>query len=155
MRDPYHDRICTATDAMVIVTTNAQLYQEKWDPTSIVFNATLNYGESAMRSNVVGFVAAAALLTSVGIANAGSPVKLTDGQLDNITAGSAFAAANVATTGALNFAGAVNTAVGANLAAMASPSAVGTAVTADLAAAGAFNNLLAASTSAAIIAGKP
>jgi hypothetical protein len=43
MRDPYHDRICTATDAMVIVTTNAQLYQEKWDPTSIVFNATLNY----------------------------------------------------------------------------------------------------------------
>jgi hypothetical protein len=120
-----------------------------------MFNAMLNYGESAMRDNVVGFVAAAALLTSVGTANAGSPVKLTDGQLDNITAGSAFAAANVATTGALNFAGAVNTAVGANLAAMASPSAVGTAVTADLAAAGAFNNLLAASTSAAIIAGKP
>ena len=120
-----------------------------------MFNAMLNYGESAMRDDVVGFVAAAALFTSVGIANAGSPAKLTDGQLDNVTAGSAFAAANVATTGALNFAGAVNTAVGANLAAMTSPSAVGTAVTADLAAAGAFNNLLAASTSAAIIAGKP
>ena len=108
-----------------------------------------------MRNSVVGFVTAAALLTSVGIANAGTPVKLTDGQLDNITAGSGLAAANVATTGALNFAGAVNTAVGANLAVATSPSAVGTAVTADLAVAGAFNNLLAASTSAAIIAGRP
>ena len=108
-----------------------------------------------MRSNVVGFVAAAALLTSVGIANAGSPVKLTDGQLDNITAGSAYAAATVATTGALNYAGAVNTAVAANLAAMANPSAVGLAVGADLGAAAAFNNLVAASTSAAIIAATP
>ena len=74
-----------------------------------------------MRSNVVGLVAAAALLASVGIANAKSPVKLTDGQLDNITAGasptSAALAANVATAGALNYAGAVNTAVAANLAA--------------------------------------
>ena len=112
-----------------------------------------------MRSNVVGLVAAAALLASVGIANAKSPVKLTDGQLDDITAGasatSAALAASVATTGALNFAGAVNTAVAANLAAMANPSAVGTAVGADLGAAGAFNNLLAASTSAAIIAATP
>jgi hypothetical protein len=61
-----------------------------------------------MRSNVVGLVAAA-LLASVGIANAKSPVKLTDGQLDDITAGasptSASLAASVATTGALNFAG--------------------------------------------------
>ena len=112
-----------------------------------------------MRSNVVGLVAAAALFASVGIANAKSPVKLTDGQLDNITAGaspaSAVLAANVATAGALNYAGAVNTAVAANLAATASPSAVGTAVAADLGAAAAYNNLVAASTSAAIIAGTP
>src|SRR6202030_3726043 len=114
---------------------------------------------SSMRSNVVGLVAAAALLASVGIANAEGAVKLTDGQLDKITAGasltSASLAASVATTGALNFAGAVNTAVAANLAAMANPSAVGLAVGADLGAAGAFNNLLAASTSAAIIATTP
>jgi hypothetical protein len=45
--------------------------------------------------------------------------------------------------------------VAANLAAMANPSAVGLAVGADLGAAGAFNNLLAASTSAAIIAATP
>jgi hypothetical protein len=112
-----------------------------------------------MRGKVVGLVAAAALLASIGIANAKSPVKLTDGQLDNITAGasptSAYLAANVATTGALNFAGAVNTAVAANLAATVSPSAVGTAVAADLGAAAAFNNLVAASTSAAIIAATP
>jgi hypothetical protein len=111
-----------------------------------------------MSGKVVGLVAAAALLASVGIANAEGPVKLTDGQLDKITAGasptSASVAANVATTG-LNFAGAVNTAVAANLAATASPSAVGTAVAADLGAAAAFNNLVAASTSAAIIAGTP
>ena len=95
-----------------------------------------------MRGKVVGLVAAAALLASIGIANAKSPVKLTDGQLDKITAGasptSASVAANVATTGALNFAGAVNTAVAA-----------------DLGAAAAFNNLVAASTSAAIIAATP
>ena len=108
-----------------------------------------------MRSNVVGLVAAATLLTSISIANAEAPVKLADGQLDNITGGSATMAANVATAGALNYAGAVNTAVGANLAAGASPSGVGRAVSADLATASAFNNLLAASTSAAIIAGKP
>jgi hypothetical protein len=64
---------------------------------------------SAMRSKVVGLVAAAALLASVGIANAEGPVKLT----------------------------------------------VGTAVAADLGAAAAFNNLVAASTSAAIIAATP
>jgi hypothetical protein len=100
-------------------------------------------------------LAAAALLTSVGIANAEGPVKLTEGQLDNITAGSAGEAANVATKGALNYAGAVNAAVAANLAAGASPSKIGTAVTADLATATAFNNLLSASTSAATIAGTP
>jgi hypothetical protein len=108
-----------------------------------------------MRSNVVGLVAAATLLTSISIANAKAPVKLADGQLDNITGGSASMAANVATTGALNYSGAVNTAVSANLAAAASPSAVGRAVSADLATGSAFNNLLAASTSAAIIAGRP
>src|ERR1700730_12281301 len=96
----------------------------------------------AMRSKVVGLVSAAARLPSVGIANAKSPVKLTDGQLDKITAGaslnSASLAASVATTGALNFAGAVNTAVAANLGAGAH-----------------FNNLVAASTSAAITAATP
>jgi len=41
-----------------------------------------------MRGKVVSLVAvAAALLTSVGIANAEGPVTLTDGQLDKITAG--------------------------------------------------------------------
>ena len=47
-----------------------------------------------MRSRVVGLVAAAALLASVGIANAADatanakgPVKLTDNQLDKVTAG--------------------------------------------------------------------
>jgi hypothetical protein len=112
-----------------------------------------------MRSNVVGLVAAAALFASVGIANAKTPLKLTDGQLDNITAGasptSAALAANVATAGALNYAGAVNTAVAANLAAAVDPFAVGTAVAANLGAAAAFNNLLAASTAAATIAATP
>ena len=49
-----------------------------------------------MRSRVVGLVAAAALLASVGIANAADatanakgPVKLTDNQLDKVTAGAA------------------------------------------------------------------
>ena len=69
--------------------------------------------------------------------------------------GRTFDAASVATTGALNYAGAVTAAVAANLAATASPSAVGTAVAADLGAAAAFNNLVAASTSAAIIAATP
>jgi hypothetical protein len=42
-----------------------------------------------MRGKVVGLVAGAALLASVGItnANAEGPVTLTDGQLDKITAG--------------------------------------------------------------------
>ena len=40
-----------------------------------------------MRGKVVGLVAGAALLASVGIANAKGPVTLTDGQLDKITAG--------------------------------------------------------------------
>ena len=117
-----------------------------------------------MASKVVGLVAAAALLASVGVANAEEnaaakakgPVNLTDVQLDNVTAGGNPAlAAGVATAGALNFAGAINTAVGANLTAAANPLAVGTAVAADLGAAAAFNNLLATSTAAAAIAITP
>ena len=117
-----------------------------------------------MRSKVVSLVAAAALLASGSIANAADhatanakgPVKLTDVQLDNVTAGGNPAlAAGVATAGALNFAGAVNTAVGANLTAAANPLAVGAAVAADLGTAAAFNNLLASSTAAAAIAITP
>jgi hypothetical protein len=51
-----------------------------------------------MRSRVVGLVAAAVLLASVGIANAADatanakgPVKLTDNQLDKVTAGATAA----------------------------------------------------------------
>jgi hypothetical protein len=45
-----------------------------------------------MTGKFVSFVAAAALLASIGVANAKDPVKLSDGQLDKVTAG----AANVA-----------------------------------------------------------
>ena len=117
-----------------------------------------------MGNRVVGLVAAAALLASVGAANAADhatanakgPVNLTDVQLDNVTAGGNPAlAASVATAGALNFAGAINTAVAANLTAEANPLAVGAAVAADLGTAAAFNNLLASSTAAAAIAITP
>jgi hypothetical protein len=114
---------------------------------------------STMRSRVVGLVAAAALLASVGIANAADakgPVNLTDVQLDNVTAGGNPAlAGSVALAGALNFAGAINTAVGANLTAAANPLAVGAAVTADLGTAAAFNNLVASSFAAGAIAVTP
>ena len=40
-----------------------------------------------MRGKLLGFVAAVALLVSVGVANAKDPVKLSDGQLDKVTAG--------------------------------------------------------------------
>jgi hypothetical protein len=63
--------------------------------------STLNYGESTMRDKVVGLVAAVALLASVGIANAKGPVKLTDVQLDKVTAG-ASTSASVAATQELN-----------------------------------------------------
>jgi hypothetical protein len=96
----------------------------------------------AMPSKVVGLVAAAALLASVGIANAEGPVKLTDVQLDKITAGatqtSVNVAANAAATATLNYVAAVNTAVGANVAVMA-----------------AFNNLVAADTAVAIAVAAP
>jgi hypothetical protein len=52
--------------------------------------------ESMMRSKVVGLVAAAALSASVGIANTKGPVKLTDGQLDKVTAGATQTSANLA-----------------------------------------------------------
>jgi len=55
-----------------------------------------------MGGKVVGLVAAAALLASVGIANAKGPVKLTDGQLDKITAGATQTSVNAAATQELN-----------------------------------------------------
>jgi hypothetical protein len=97
---------------------------------------------NAMPSKVVGLVAAVALLESVGIANAEGPVKLTDVQLDKITAGatqtSINAAVNVAATATVNYVAAVNTAVAANVAVM-----------------GAFNNLVAADTGVAIAIATP
>jgi hypothetical protein len=82
-----------------------------------------------MRSRVVGLVAAAALLASIGAAsaadnaaaNAKGPVKLTDNQLDKVSAGGAMdwmmapvnanVAANVAATAAVNHMVALNTAI--------------------------------------------
>jgi hypothetical protein len=43
--------------------------------------------ESTMSGKLLGLVAAAALLVSIGAANAKDPVKLADGQLDKVTAG--------------------------------------------------------------------
>jgi hypothetical protein len=51
-----------------------------------------------MHSNVFSFVAVAALLASVGSANARDPLKLTDVQLDEIIAGDTQTSANVAAT---------------------------------------------------------
>jgi predicted amino acid dehydrogenase len=78
-----------------------------------------------MRSNVLSLVAATALLASVGSANAKDPVKLTDVQLDKITAGATQTSADVAAAianvnvaadnlgkAALNYLVAVNTATG-------------------------------------------
>ena len=48
-----------------------------------------------MSSKLLSFVAAAALLVSVGLANAKEPVKLTNGQLDKVTAGAANTAVPV------------------------------------------------------------
>ena len=76
-----------------------------------------------MRSNVLSLVAATALLAFVGSANAKEPVKLTDVQLDKITAGDTQTSADVSAAienvnvaannlgkAALNYFGAVNTA---------------------------------------------
>ena len=43
-----------------------------------------------MSGKLLGLMAAAALLASLGAANAKDPVKLTDGQLDKVTAGNSF-----------------------------------------------------------------
>ena len=40
-----------------------------------------------MSGKLLGLIAAAALLVSIGAANAKDPVQLTDGQLDKVTAG--------------------------------------------------------------------
>ena len=55
-----------------------------------------------MPSGVVGLVAAVALLASVGIANAEGPVKLTDVQLDKVTAGASASSTLASSTALLN-----------------------------------------------------
>jgi hypothetical protein len=40
-----------------------------------------------MSGKLLGLVAAVALLASIGVANAKEPIKLSDGQLDKVTAG--------------------------------------------------------------------
>jgi hypothetical protein len=62
-----------------------------------------------MHGKVVGFVAAAALLASVGIASAKGPVKLADDQLDKITAGASASSINASATQELNTLVAVST----------------------------------------------
>jgi len=62
-----------------------------------------------MRGKVVGLVAAAALLASVGIVNAKGPVKLTDVQLDKVTAGASASSINASATQQLNSLLAANT----------------------------------------------
>lgn len=58
-----------------------------------------------MSGKLLSLVAAAALLVSVGVANAKSPVKLTDGQLDKVTAGAINAAIPIAAAVFANGAG--------------------------------------------------
>ena len=55
-----------------------------------------------MRGKVLSLVAAAALLASVGAANAKGPVMLTDNQLDKVTAGATAADILANSTAALN-----------------------------------------------------
>jgi hypothetical protein len=62
-----------------------------------------------MGGKIVGLVAAAALLASVGMANAKDPVKLTDVQLDKITGGASATSVNAAATQQLNTLLAANT----------------------------------------------
>jgi len=89
-----------------------------------------------MRSKVVGFVAAAALLASVGVANAKAPVKLTDGQLDKVTAGA------TETSGYM----------GGNAAAYMMPANVTANVAANPAAMAALRNLASVNTAAPMFA---
>ena len=62
-----------------------------------------------MGGKVVGLVAGAGLLVSVGIANAKGPVKLTDVQLDKVTAGASASSINASSTQLLNTLVAVST----------------------------------------------
>jgi hypothetical protein len=55
-----------------------------------------------MRSKVVGLLTAAALLASIGTASAKDPVKLTDNQLDKVTAGATAADILAFSTATLN-----------------------------------------------------
>jgi hypothetical protein len=58
------------------------------DRTAILFKASPTLiMEGTMSGKLLALVAAAALLVSVGAANAKDPVKLTDHQLDKVTAG--------------------------------------------------------------------
>lgn len=58
-----------------------------------------------MTGKLLSFVAAAALLASIGVANAKEPVKLSDGQLDKVTAGATNFAIPVAASLLANGAG--------------------------------------------------
>jgi hypothetical protein len=58
-----------------------------------------------MTGKLLSFVAAAALLASIGVANAKDPVKLSDGQLDKVTAGATNFAIPVAASFLANGAG--------------------------------------------------
>jgi len=58
-----------------------------------------------MSGKLLGLVAAAALLVSMGVANAKDPVKLTDHQLDKVTAGAYNFAIPVAASFLANGAG--------------------------------------------------
>jgi hypothetical protein len=91
-----------------------------------------------MRSKVVGLVAAAALSASVGIATAKGPVKLTDGQLDKVTAGADYTSANMGGNMGAYY-------MGANVL----PANVAANVSAGAAAMAALNNMAAVNTAAA------
>jgi hypothetical protein len=91
-----------------------------------------------MRSKVVGLVAAAALSASVGIGNAKGPVKLTDGQLDKVTAGANYTSANMGGNMGAYY-------MGANVL----PANVSANVSAGAAAMAALNNMAAVNTAAA------
>ena len=96
-----------------------------------------------MRSKVVGLVAAAALSASVGIATAKGPVKLTDGQLDKVTAGANYTSANMGGNMGAYYMGAYY--MGANVL----PANVSANVSAGVAAMAALNNMAAVNTAAA------
>jgi hypothetical protein len=55
-------------------------------PATASIPGTDNYG-ATMSVKFLSFIPAAAVLVSIGMANAKDPVKLTDGQLDKVTAG--------------------------------------------------------------------